>query len=90
MSRADSHDVGGEGNVPGSGVDVGGGEGTSASHENAGGDSLIRFNFNVMVQSQGRRRTTIVSKKGLASGTKLKYPPKKMLPRPSFGHHRHP
>lgn len=51
MSRAESHDVGGDGKEPGSGgLDVGGGEGTSESHENAGGESVIRFNFNVMVQ----------------------------------------
>lgn len=48
MSRAESHDVGGEDNEPGgSGGVVGDGR---ASHEKAGGDSLIRFNFSVMVK----------------------------------------
>jgi hypothetical protein len=50
MSRAESHEVGGEDKDPGSGgVAVGGGEGTRASHEKAGGDSLMRFNLSVIV-----------------------------------------
>jgi len=51
MSRAESHDVGGDSKELGSGqLDVGDGEGASASHENAGGESLIRFSFKVMIQ----------------------------------------
>jgi len=48
MSRADSHEVGGEGNeVASSGA--AGGEDTSASHENGGGDLLVRLSLSVMV-----------------------------------------
>lgn len=49
MSRADSHEVGGEGREEaGSDVEVGGGEGMSASHENGGGELLVRFSLRVM------------------------------------------
>jgi hypothetical protein len=47
ISRADSHEVGGEGNEP-VGSEAAGGEG-SASHEKGGGESLIRFSLSVIV-----------------------------------------
>lgn len=52
ISRAESHDVGGEVSEPSSGgVEAGGEERTTASHEKGGGDSLIRFSLSVMVQA---------------------------------------
>jgi len=50
MSRADSHEVGGEGKEEtGSSVEEAGGEGTRASHENGGGSSVVRFSMRVML-----------------------------------------
>lgn len=48
MSRADSHDVGGDGSDATSPVFAGGEEG-SASQEKAGGDSVSRLSFSDMV-----------------------------------------
>ena len=50
MSRADSHNVGGEGRDAGrSDGEAGGGEGTSASHEKGGGELLVCLSFSVIV-----------------------------------------
>ena len=50
MSRAESHNVGGEGKEAGSSdTAVVGGDGTRASHEKGGGESLLRFSFSVIV-----------------------------------------
>ena len=50
MSRADSHNVGGEGREAGGCEgDAGGGDGTRASHEKGGGESLVCLSFSVIV-----------------------------------------
>lgn len=51
MSRAESHDVGGDGSSASNGsvCDLGG---SSESHENGGGELLVRLSFKNMVDQQ--------------------------------------
>ena len=58
ISRADSHDVGGDGSDATFSV-FGGGEEGNASHENAGGDSLAGLSLSDMMV---RRKTTTRSR----------------------------
>lgn len=55
MSRAESHDVGGEGRDVAEMLDTAEGDCSTASHEKAGGDSLPRLSLRVMVASKSRR-----------------------------------